>query len=160
MCGHWSLCTFNFEVSQWPDRDFLKCLEPQRRNPFSWSLQIGSKLEHAFRAKPGAYNSALAFTSCSCRSQRSGKVEAQGPVQSFLSMRLALGVHLALQIPRYTWESFEALITPNLPPYSPPLAGKPRHCTHSYWNLAACFFVKYSSSFCKCLTEILDFQKN
>lgn len=30
LCGHWSFCSFIFAVSQWPDKNFLKCLVPKR----------------------------------------------------------------------------------------------------------------------------------
>lgn len=33
-CGHWSLCSVISVVNQWPDRDFLKCLDPTREQKF------------------------------------------------------------------------------------------------------------------------------
>lgn len=80
--------------------DFHKCLEQKRRNILFWSLQIGSKLGYSFNAMPGIHSSALAFTSCLCRSQRSAK---GGSLESYhiFSEYPAMGMHVTLQIPWY-----------------------------------------------------------
>lgn len=78
MCGHWNFRSIILAVSQWPDREFVKCLEwktKQQKNTkhLSWSLQIGSELGHYVNANPVCLNVTLAFTSWLHGAQRSAK---------------------------------------------------------------------------------------
>lgn len=53
LCGHWSFCSVISVVSQWPDKDFLKCLAPKRCScPSKSSVRCsGGKLLQPERAE-------------------------------------------------------------------------------------------------------------
>lgn len=64
VCGQWSLCYNISLVSQWPEGDFLRCLETKRKFKkfwFSRSFQFGSERGTPSKLWQSAYNSALAL---------------------------------------------------------------------------------------------------
>ena len=92
VCGHWSPCTFNSEVHQWPERCFLKCLEP-----------------NSFRAKPGScFSLCLSLVEILKVSQR----WELGVLAGLFWACVQPWAHRTPE-PWCMWQSFEALITPH-----------------------------------------------
>lgn len=90
-------------VSQWPNRDILKFQEQKNKN-VSWSLHIGSELGYSFNFKPGCLQlrfQVSAWTSCLCHPQISPRYKICVPLTFSLSMCLALGMSLTLQLLQY-----------------------------------------------------------
>lgn len=95
---HWNLCSIILAVSQWPDRDFFKCLEwktkqqkKHTKNHFLWFLQIGSELEQYFNAKSIWLKCCLSLYLWLHESQRSAKGVSLESSQVFSEHASVLG---------------------------------------------------------------------
>ena len=76
LCGHWSFCSVISVVSQWPDKDFLKCLAPKREKqkgvPVPLNLLLDAVVESCY----------------SLREQKPRRMSAPAPQDSTLQSTL------------------------------------------------------------------------